>query len=153
MIVKGEPVTSPFRSTGNTVEVLSLVIFSMLRKKSHPERVNIVQAVTAVTLQSIHKTASENIRCDPVENEVADGVRRKMDACVTADIRELVIKGRPYGALQGQDSIAVVLVLPLVQHGRVKAVQVHPGQVARIGGLSRIVWNFKPAIVAAEHQA
>jgi hypothetical protein len=77
--------------------------------------VTIIQAVAPITLKTVGETAAVNIGCYPVNNQVAERVRPEMDGCITAEKGKLVVEIRPDGTLQGGNSIAVSLVLALVQ--------------------------------------
>ena len=98
-----------------------------------------VQAIGAVRLDAIEEAAAKHIRCDPVEDKVADRIRFEMQGAVAGEIGDLQI-GILELLLQSDHAVEALLELTLIERRGIKIGEPEDGKKLR--RLSRIVGDL-----------
>ena len=85
------------------------------------QRVRVVEANSRIFLDAVEEAAAIDIRRDPVEDEVADRVRREMHRGVAAEVGHLQVDIVDL-LLQRGHVVVIAFVLALVEQGGIEAV-------------------------------
>lgn len=100
------------------------------------QRVREAQPVGRVFLDSVDKALTIHVRSYPVEQEIADRIRREVQLAVAVEIGDLVVEAVAR-LLIGHDVELVELALPLVEQRGIEVGDAVGGEGRRLAGIVR----------------